>query len=137
LSICGFTLSTGPLCYDEPQEKDKYCPRHEGMSTCVSCGKRASRECPGFDISTTERCQVPLCANCEHKEFNAHGPIVPPVEQARQGLVESMKVGLKDARNQGLCDIPDESMLRLAGMLVDHMSLSVFAQVLSGMNMPR
>jgi hypothetical protein len=80
----------------------------------------------------------PLCSNCEHKDdFAAHGPVVPPAEQVRQGLVESMKIGLRDARQQGLCEIPDEKVPKLAGMLVDHMSQGVFIQLLGGMNMPR
>lgn len=138
MSICGFTLSTGPKCYEEPKEQGKYCPRHEAMSTCISCGKRASIECPAFIApKLVDRCGIPLCPVCEHKEFNAHGPLVPPVEQARQALIESMKEGLRDVRAQGLADIPEEGMNRTAGMLVDHMALSVFAQLLSGMNMPR
>lgn len=143
MSICGFTLSTGPLCYDEPAaegtgDEKKYCPRHEAMSSCVSCGRRASLECPAFIApKMVDRCRVPLCGTCEHKEFNAHGPLVPAVEQARQGLIESMKEGLRDVRAQGLADIPEENLNRAAGLLIDHMALSVFAQLLSGMNMPR
>lgn len=138
MSICGFGLSTGPLCYEEREEGKSSCPRHETMSVCVSCGGKASRECPHFGIMATSRCMQPLCPNCEHKDdFAAHGPIVPPAEQVRQGLVESMKIGLRDARQQGLCDIPEERMAKLAGMLVDHMSQGVFIQLLGGMNMPR
>jgi hypothetical protein len=139
LSICGFGLATGPLCYKKPANGDEgYCHGHEAIATCVSCGQRASHECPAFNALDTRRCAVPLCGNCEHKAtFDVHGPIVPPAEQVRQGLVESMKIGLKDAQQQGLCDVPEETRTKLAGMLVDHLAQGVLIQLLSGMNMPR
>jgi hypothetical protein len=129
--ICGFRLSTDVLCYDGQSAPESYCVDHEARSGCVSCGRRAGRECPHF--VGEQRCGKSLCPDCEHRELGGHGPVVSPTEVIRQGLIAVVEGTLRDAAERGLCTFSEGSVTPISGRVVDDLGTHMILTVMSGL----
>lgn len=128
--ICGYGYKDGTVCYDpRPHEQ------HQGLA-CVSCGGLAVRECSSLraDLSS---CGEHLCPGCLHDTETGKHEVVPTEASiVRAEMIEAMARGLDEAIRRGICRVPEEYRLPVAGMLLDHISTHINHKVLSGMAMP-
>jgi hypothetical protein len=74
----------------KPAPIGQYCEEHEkpSKSVCVSCGKRATHECP---TSHQFVCGAPLCYDCRHIGEWSHG-----AKEGRANSEERLRESIAD-----------------------------------------